>query len=345
MVAAIATDGSRNLFASHRVPAWHGLGEVFHKEVTDYKEMLDLSGLSNWDIREMPVAVMDTEWSDEEDDFVDTVYDADFVVPAKAIVATIGDRDRVLGVTGERYQIVQNEEAFSFLQSLHDGARWETAGAIKSGRVVFGSMAFDRTFEIDPSGVGDKIESYLLVYTSHDGSTAIAGGITPVRVVCQNTLNVAMGNINQTFKMRHTTSVAEKMRAEAALWRQANTYMDAFEAEVQELFQHSVADRQFFGIVEQMFPKPEEDVKGSMKKWERRQESFAQAWNGTPNAGIKNTAWGVVNALTEANQWGRNIRKGDKGQENFFAAGAGFDIPTNKFRAEAFDAARSLITV
>lgn len=343
MPAAITSNGTRDLFASHREPAWHGLGTVFHQEVTDYSTMLDLAGLSGWDVREMPIAVQDTVWSDETEDFVDTVYDADFVVPAKAIVATIGDREVVLGLTGDRYEIVQNEEAFSFLQSLHDGARWETAGAIKGGRVVFGSMAFERNFTLDPNGVADVVESYLLMHTSHDGSTGVGGGVTPTRVVCQNTLNVALGNIKNTFKMRHTQSVKARMEAEAALWRHAHGYMDAFEKEAQALYAQEATDAQYFGIVETMFPKPENDVKGAVKKWETRQETFAQAWNGAPNAGIKGTAWGVFNALTEANQWGRNVRSGDKGSENFFAAGAGFDIPTNTFRAKALDAAKSLV--
>lgn len=338
MVAAIASDGSKNLFASHREPAWHGLGNVFSQVVTDSATMLDLAGLSGWDVREAAIAPL-TVGTDGED----SIMEAEFAVPAKAIVATIGGKNRVLGVTGGRYEIVQNEEAFSFLQSLHDGARWETAGAIKDGRVVFGSMAFDRDFVLDPTGVADVVKSYLLVHTSHDGSTGVAGGVTPTRVVCQNTLNVAMGNIKQTFGMRHTASVKARMEAEAALWRHANTYMDAFEVEAQTLYATPATDKDFFSIVENMFPRPEEDVKGSVKKWETRQETFAQAWKGAPNAGIRNTAWGVFNALTEANQWGRNVRKGDKGTENFFAAGAGFDIPTNTFRAQALAAAKALV--
>ena len=335
MPAAIASNGTIDLFASHREPAWHGLGTVFTEEVTDYRKMLTLAGLNDWNIREHDIAAL----ANDSDD----ILDASFVVPAKAIVATIGARDVVLGVTGERYEIVQNEDAFSFLQSLQDGARWETAGAIKSGRVVFGSMAFDRDFVIDPSGVSDKVSSYLLVHTSHDGSTAVGGGITPTRVVCQNTLNVALGNLKNTFKLRHTATVAERMEAEARVWRQANTYMDAFETEAQALYQTAVTDKQYFDIVADLFPKPEEDKRGSLKKWENRQGLFAQAWNGKPNEGIKNTAWGVFNALTEANQWGRNVRSGDKGSENFFAAGSGFDIPTNTFRQEALVRAKALV--
>lgn len=329
MPAAIASDNKRDLFASYRQPAWHGLGTVFSDEVTDYKVMLRKAGLDKWNVREVE-APLPAE--------VDR-----FVSPVQHIVADVGDETVVLGTTGTRYEIVQNEDAFAFLQSLHDGARWETAGALKGGRVVFGSLAFDRDFVLDPNGVEDKVNSYLLVYTSHDGSTGLAGGITPVRVVCQNTLNVAQKGVKQTFKMRHTASVAERMKAEAALWRQANVYMDQFEKEAQTLFQTKASDKDFFAITEKMFPKPEKDVKGALTKWENRMGLITQAWNGQPNAGIKNTAWGVFNALTESNQWGRNVRKTENGEENFFAAGAGFDIPTNTFRNNALTAARSLV--
>ena len=344
MPAAIASNGSSDLFASFREPAWHNLGTVFSEEVTDYSRMLALAGLDKWDVRELPIGVMDTVWDESEQEFIETLVPVEWVVTAKSIVATIGNREVVLGITGDRYEIVQNEDAFAFLQSLHDGARWETAGALKGGRLVFGSMAFDRDFVLDPSGVSDKVSSYLLLWTSHDGSTGVAGGVTPVRVVCANTLNIAQKNLKQKFNLRHTRSVEDRMKAEAVLWRTAHTYMDAFEAEAQAMFAQAASDRDYFGIVADLFPKPEKDVKGALKKWETRQEIFAQAWNGTPNAGIKNTAWGVFNALTEANQWGRNVRNTDNGQENFFAAGAGFDIPTNTFRNTAFEVSKALVT-
>lgn len=329
MPAAIASNGTIDLFASHREVAWHGLGNVFQEEVTDFRRMLELAGLNDWDIHEIeaPLPVGATR----------------FVTPVKHIVATIGDENVILGTTGERYEIVQNEDAFSFLQSLFDGARWETAGAIRDGRVVFGSIALDREIVLDPSGVADVVKSYLLVSTSHDGSGSVAGGRTGVRVVCQNTLNVAMGNIAQSFKFRHTMTVDERMEKGAAEWRATHVYFDRFEEEAKTLFETSVTDKQYFDIVSDLFPKPEKDVKGAVKKWEKKQEIFTQAWKGKPNAGIKNTAWGVFNALTEANQWGRNVRSGDKGSENFAAAGAGFDNVTNQFRSQAFARAKALV--
>lgn len=325
-----SNDQGFDLFASHRAPAWHGLGEVFNHPVTDYKEMLVLANLADWNIREIPVEVPGTDR---------------FAVPAKAVVATIGTENVVLGIAGDRYQIVQNEEAFSFLQSLHDGATWETAGAIKQGRVVFGSMEFDRDFVLDPTGVSDVIKSYLLVYTSHDGSTGIAGGVTPTRVVCQNTLNVALHDIKQTFKMRHTTKVAERMQAEAELWRHANKYMDAFEKEAAALFAAPVSDKGYYSLVDSFLPKPDDEKKGATKKYETALGKFAQAWNGKPNAGIKGTGWGAFNALTEANQWGRGTQKTASGAENFAAAGAGFDGPTNVFRQTALSRVKQLTGV
>lgn len=308
-----------DLFASFREVAWHGLGTVFTKTVTDYLEMLSLAGLAGWNMREEAL----------------TLPGVRFAKDHKIILADIGTETVALGVTGDSYGLVQNEDAFSFLQSLQDGARWETAGAIKGGRVVFGSMAFERNIVLDPKGVADKVESYLLLHTSHDGSTNVGGGVTPTRVVCKNTLNMALGNIAQTFKVRHSKNVAERMQAEAEMWRTAHTYMDAFEVEAQALFAKSVTDKQYFSIVETLFPEPENDVKGAVKKYERRMELYTQAWKGAPNAGIKNTGWGALNALTEANQWGRKIQKTANGLENFYAAGAGFDVPTNKFRNTA----------
>ena len=80
----------------------------------------------------------------------------------------------VLGVVGERYHVLQNEDLFSFGDNILDGGgRWETAGSIRGGRVVFGSMALERETVLDPNGVADKVKTYLLINTSHDGSIAI----------------------------------------------------------------------------------------------------------------------------------------------------------------------------
>lgn len=329
MVAAIDTTAGRSLFASFRQQAWHGLGTVFTETVTDFRKMLGLAGLADWNVRFESL-------STESGIILDN---------AQATVRTnpVNGTTDVLGVTGNRYEIIQNETAFAFLQSLADGARWETAGALGHGNKVFGSIAFERETVLDPSGVNDVVRTYALVHTSHDGSTGMGYGLTPTRVVCQNTLNVALGNIASKGSIRHTRSAEERMRAAAEMFRHAHTYFDAFDAEAQTLFAKSVTDKQYANIVTKVIGKaPEDNTKGRETKYEAKRDLFMQAWNGAPNAGIKGTAWGAFNALTEANQWGRNVQNTDKGQENFFAAGAGFDIPTNAFRANALTLVKSI---
>lgn len=325
MTDAIVNDGKRSLFASFREVAWHRLGTVFQNVVTDYSEMISLAGLGGWNVRVVPAEYMGYR----------------FATPTFFILADIGDETVILGTSGKRYTPVQNEDAFAFLQSLQDGARWETAGAIENGTKIFGSMAFDRQFVLDPSGVSDTVESYLMLHKSHNGGGG-GGGVTPVRVVCKNTLAAALPGLKQTFTIRHTKNVAERMALEAETWRNAHAYMDAFESEAQALFQKSVTDDQFFGLVKTLYPEPEENKKGALTKWENRIGMFAQAWQGEPNAGIRGTAWGAWNALTEANQWGRNMQSTDNGEENFFAAGAGFDAPTNNFRQTTLELVKAL---
>lgn len=329
MPAAIDTTAGRSLFASFRQPAWHGLGTVFTEEVTDYRLMLAKAGLANWDVRFESLstesgAILDTHRATVRTNPVDGTTD-------------------VLGVTGNRYTIVQNEAAFSFLQSLADGARWETGGALGHGNKVFGSIAFNRETVLDPNGVSDVVRTYALVHNSHDGSGALGYGLTPTRVVCQNTLNVALGNLSQSGKLRHTATIEERMAVAAEMFRHANAYFDAFDAEAKALFAKSVSDKQYDNLLTKVIGKaPEANVKGALTKYENRRDLFTQAWKGEPNAGIRGTAWGAFNALTEANQWGRNTQNTEKGEENFFAAGAGFDIPTNQFRANALAMVKSI---
>ena len=165
-------------FASFREPAWHGLGTVFTEEKTT-SEMLEAANLNKWNVRLEDIEIPSTLTSDKSYQYVLRTNPTD------------NSQTDVLGIVGERYVPLQNEDLFSFGDNILDGGgRWETAGSIRGGRVVFGSLALERETVLDPNGVADVVKTYLLINTSHDGSIAIQASITPVRVVCANTLNV-----------------------------------------------------------------------------------------------------------------------------------------------------------
>lgn len=312
----------KTTFASFREPAWHGLGTVFEEEVNTSK-MLELASLDNWNVRLEEIPMPENFTSDK------TNY---FVARSNPFDKTQTD---VLGVVGERYRTLQNEDLFAFGDNILDGGgRWETAGSIKGGRQVFGSIALERETVLDPNGVGDKVNTYLLVNTSHDGSVAIQASITPVRVVCANTLNLAIGggvgrnrNIKQTFKIRHTQTAEGKVIAAREALGLANAYMDEFDVMAKAMIEKEISKAKFDEIVALAYPMPEKDAKGSLSKWQTKLELIEDIYTGEFNHMISGTAWGAFNAMTERLDWYRSGRKGSN--ESVLASASGFDPAIN----------------
>ena len=309
-------------FASLREPAWHGLGTVFEEEVNTTK-MLELASLDNWNVRLEEIAIPEGFSADKANYFVARTNPFD------------KKQTDILGVVGERYRTLQNEDLFSFGDNILDGGgRWETAGSIKGGRQVFGSIALDRETVLDPNGVSDKINTYLLVNTSHDGSVAIQASITPVRVVCANTLNLALGggvgrnrSIKQSFKIRHTQTAEGKVVAAREALGLANAYMDEFDKMAQAMIQQEISNDKFQDIIRMAYPMPEKDAKGALSKWQTKLELIEDIYQGEFNHMISGTAWGALNAMTERLDWYRHGRKGSS--ESVLASASGFDPAIN----------------
>jgi phage/plasmid-like protein (TIGR03299 family) len=303
--------GDMASFASLREPAWHGLGTILDHEVST-SEMLKVAHLAGWDVRL------------DDIDLPGRSHRNYFAVTRKNPFDS--DRD-VLGVVGERYKVLQNEDLFSFADNMLDGGRWETAGSIKNGTVVFGSLALDREVVLDPNGATDKVNTYLLVHTSHDGSLAVQASVTPVRVVCQNTLNYALSGVKQSYKIRHTSTVTGKVQAAREALGLANAYLDEFEKEAKTLIEKEITSETFFDIVKAVYPEPDRDVKGSVTKWTNKVDTLFDIYQGDTVSNIKGSAWGAYNTLTERLDWFRNPRGGNA--EGVLAAASGFDAATN----------------
>jgi phage/plasmid-like protein (TIGR03299 family) len=253
----------------------------------------------------------------------------------------------ILGVVGEKYKVVQNESLFEFGDNLLDGgASWESAGSIKNGTVVFGSLVVPKEFILDPSGANDKTTTYLLVHTSHDGSVSVQASITPVRVVCQNTLNLALNSVKQSFKLRHTATVEGKIQVAREALGLTFKYMDNFEAEAKALFETAVTDLEFNKIITAIYPKPDEINKQGLTVWSNKIDLVNDLYFDSPtNANIKGTAWGVFNTLTERLDYFRGERKTKNGAQNKLANASGFDPVTNAEKNKLFRQVKELAGV
>jgi phage/plasmid-like protein (TIGR03299 family) len=323
----VSRDGEKQSFASFREPAWHGLGTVFFEEKST-QEMLDAAYLSNWNVRLEAVPYP-------------KAYNV--ITPSYMVLRDnpFDSGTDVLATVGERYHVLQNEDLFDFGDALLDGGRWETAGSIRQGRVVFGSLALERETVLDPKGVSDVVKSYLLVHTSHDGSTAVQASITPVRVVCQNTLNMALQGVKQSFKIRHTQTVSGKVMAAREALSLANQYLDTFDKEAQALISKEITKAKFDAIVEAVYPRPDKDAKGAVKKWETKVDLLEEIYGSDTTNMIAGTAWGAFNALTERLDWFRKGR-GERGAENVAAAASGFDPVTNAEKGRILKAVKEI---
>ena len=334
MAHALEMQDNEVAFALRGAPAWHGLANVlFDKdEHVNTQTMLDSAKLSNWNIQLEEIQKPANYRSHKNSFFVTRTNPFD-------------NGTDILGLVGQRYQVVQNEQLFEFGDNLLDGgASWESAGSIKNGTIVFGSLVIPREFILDPNGSNDKTTTYLVVHTSHDGSVAVQASVTPVRVVCQNTLNLALGSTKQSFKLRHTQSVDGKIQVAREALGLTFQYMDDFELEAKALFETAVNDKQFNDIITTIYPKPEADKKMSLKKWETKIDLINDLYFKSPTQeNIKGNAWGVLNALTERLDYFRLERKGNT--ENRYASASGFDVPSNVEKNKLFRQVKQLAGV
>ena len=317
MAHNLETNGNDVAFALRGKPAWHNLANrIFNQdEDVSTQTMLDEAKLSNWNVRLSPLT-----------DYIPETFND---VSENSLVLRTnpfnGGTD-VLATVGKRYHVLQNEELFAFADNIHDAnpeCRWESAGSLKKGKVVFGSVDIPRTMVLDPQGANDQTKLYLIVWTSHDGSVAVQAAVTPVRVVCQNTLNLAMRNAKQSFKIRHTQSVEGRIQVARETLGLALGYFDEFEKEAQALYTQSITDKQFSDLIKTIYPKPEKDSKGALKKWENKVVLLDDLYHNSPtNATIKGTKWGAFNAITERLDY---YRSGRGNSESLMAGASGFD--------------------
>jgi phage/plasmid-like protein (TIGR03299 family) len=197
---------NQHSFFSVKEKAWHGLGQI----VSDYpnsRDAIRFAGL-DYTVEKRNLFTYDNENRNGNPD-------TDIIIPEIEVpnyFATVRtDSEEVLGVVGKDYEVVQNEDAFSFFDAIvggSDGIQYETAGALGKGERIFITAKLPDYIKV---GNDDLIEQYLFLTTSHDGYGSITAAFTPVRVVCQNTLNAAFRNCSNSVKIRHTSNAKERL--------------------------------------------------------------------------------------------------------------------------------------
>lgn len=159
-----------------------------------------------------------------------------------------------------RYTIVQNRDAFAFLEPAlgKDIAYLETVGALGQGERVWAMAKLPDDFDIAP---GDPVERYILITNTHDGSGSVKCIFTPIRVVCQNTLSAALKGAKHTVSIRHTKSAGKRMKELHKLLNANEKYWDKLKAAFTQLMLRDMTQFEVIEFIETMFPGKREEVR------------------------------------------------------------------------------------
>jgi len=216
----------KHSFFSVQQPAWHGLGQIIKEYPTSEQAMVH-AGL-DFDVIKRPLHT-----SIDAMQFIDgELKEVPMNILVPEMFATVRtDTNQALGVVGKDYAVVQNRDAFSFFDSIvgGDGILYETAGALGNGERIFITAKLSGYIRV---GDDDLIDKYLFLTTSHDGTGSITAAFTPVRIVCNNTLNAAMKNMSNCIKIRHTQGAKDRLEQAHRVMGISNKLAD----DMQEVF-------------------------------------------------------------------------------------------------------------
>lgn len=280
-----------------RTKPWHGLG-VQVQEAPESKDALRLAGL-DWKVYQREVYT-------------------DSGIKIEGYRANVRNTDnKVLGVVTERYKIVQNEEAFSFTDALlGEGVRYETAGSLQEGKKVWLLARLPKEYIIS----GEQISPYLVFSNSYDGSTAVRVAVTPIRVVCNNTLNLALSTAKRSWAMVHTGNIKGKIHEAQETLFMAETYMGKLGKEIEELKRQRITERQVKEYIEILLPLEKTTSLTAAKNVKKLRDDLRARYYDAPDLQDVggNNAYRFINAVSDFATHNEPLRRTANYKENLF---------------------------
>ena len=225
------------------------------------------------------------------------------IEPVKVYATVNSHTNKRLGIVGDRYVPIQNRDAFAFFDYfIEEGAAiFETGGAIGDGEKVWLLAKLPASFE---PLAGDRISQYCILYNTHDGTLPLSVMFTPIRVVCQNTLNMALKNCTNIIKIRHTSNAEERIAEAGRVLNKMNEYFTIMGEKCHDLAQFQIDDDFIKEYKDLMFGK-EEDMPARGPGKAIRSNKIQMLDNrlangrGVDMAGVKGTAWWLSQASIE----------------------------------------------
>lgn len=276
-----------------RVAPWHGLGTCV-EEALNSKEALEKSGL-NWTVKQQ------------------SIMTGNSIIPGYK--ANVRQSDgKILGVVTDRYKVVQNHEAFAFTDALlGEGVKYETAGSLSDGKKIWLLAKLPDKYIIE----GEQIDPYLVFSSSHDGSGAIKVCMTPIRVVCQNTLNLALSSAKRMWSTIHVGDLAAKMDEAHNTLLLAEKYMGRLGNEVSRLSKIKLSDSKVMEYIDLLLPMDEQPTGLHRKNVTRIREDLKVRYFDAPDLRhVGKNAYRFVCAVSDFATHAKPLRETANYREN-----------------------------
>ena len=291
-MAYVSVD-ENGVYDQRKVP-WHGLGTPVSHLMTS-EEALVAAGL-DWEVVPQPVSTNGV------------------IIPGYQANVRKSD-GAILGLVKDRYKIVQNKEAFDFTDALiGEGCTYETAGSLDGGKRTF-LLAHLPAEKI----LGDEIVPYIAFTNGFNGSYCVKACLTNVRVVCQNTLNMALKGATRCWSTRHTGNIQSKLEEARETLRLAKAYTEEMARQADILANTTITENDIQQTLDVVYPLTEDMTP-------RQQENVKDMRNGLIYCMIspdilkfKGTAWNFVQAASDWSTHSAPKRMTANYQENNFS--------------------------
>ena len=284
------------MFYVRKAP-WHGLGTMVMEAPTS-AEALSLAGL---------------DWKVVQKELV-----TDDGTPVPGFKANLRETDhQVLGVVTDRYKVVQNEDAFAFTDSLlGEGVTYETAGSLQNGRRTWMLAKLPTKYIIS----GDEITPYLVFMNSHDGTGAIKAAMTPIRVVCQNTLNLALSTAKRCWSTNHTGDINGKLEDAKNTLLYADQYMSELGRTIDKLNKQKLSDSQVLEYIDSLFPLIHNPTEQQIRNIVKMKEDMKARYFDAPDLQhVGKNGYRFINAVSDFATHAKPLRERTNYRENLFS--------------------------
>ena len=287
-------------FAARGEKAWHGLGQYVSEAMTS-EQAIELGGL-NYTVEKRPLYA--PGW-------------AGTMVEAEGHYGNVRtDTNEILGIVKGRYQIVQNKDAFGFFDAIIDQgeAIFETAGALGKGERIFVTAKLPDDMLVR----GEKVEKYIMLTNSHDGTSTIIAGFTPIRVVCNNTLTAALKNLDNKVSISHTASAESRLKEASRVMGIASKYMDEVNMTFESMTTRKLSDLEMKYFIEAVMKngikedKSDKEASTRMKNLVDQVYSFAITHPTQTTEAAYRTLWGAYNGISGYYNFLKDYRNADQ---------------------------------